>query len=189
MVWRCKWRRALVPHQRKGPQTVAWPLEHRCLKERGGANSEMRPVARNKRAGLAEGQMQFGGGNQTIQSCAILSRLTKTRRWFSGDAGVPAELWELVWNKIGYSEPKVWRDRYRQGILRLRLPQLRCREVKAVGGRLWRWHYLSEVLGCREYYATGASSFVDISYHVTSGHGSVQPIPEGNGDTQKASIK
>lgn len=55
---------------------VAWPLEQRCLKERAGAESEMRPVAKNKRAGLA-GQMQLGGGNQIIQSCAILSRLTK----------------------------------------------------------------------------------------------------------------
>ena len=59
---------------------VAWTLEHRCLEEQGVANSEMRPVARNARAGLAEGQMQFGGGDQTIQSCAILSRLTKARR-------------------------------------------------------------------------------------------------------------
>lgn len=57
----------------------AQPLEHRCLKEHGeGTDSEIRPAARNEQGVPAQSQMQLGGGNQTIQSCAILSRLTKT---------------------------------------------------------------------------------------------------------------
>ncbi|EOA96219.1 hypothetical protein Anapl_07422 [Anas platyrhynchos] len=42
-----KWRKASEPLQRKGMQTAAWPVEHRCLRERGGAHSEKRPAARN----------------------------------------------------------------------------------------------------------------------------------------------